>query len=313
MIPIGLDIGTGYVKISGNGRKRKFPSLYSCMYSDGRGDIEDQKAPARKRSLVESTGMEALAMGSARHGVMIRPVKHGVPHNDAGFAALAREAIRAIGISDPSQAVIAAGVTYDAQDKVPQISRIITRTLSPGGLRIIPQAYGTLMFCRTKRGTVVNIGHGTTEIITIRDGMHEGTSIPKAVSFVTDQLDKGRGSYVDYKSLLARDEAMTARLVRLLAAHIADELSRVGTWSEDGIILAGGGALLPGMRESLEDILGTSITVPDDPVYSNAVGLEMIAAKNSGGGGGGGAAGRSGRTGETAPASAGDSQPPAPE
>ncbi len=303
MIPIGLDIGTGYVKISGNGRKRKFPSLYSCMYSDGRGDIEDQKAPARKRVLVESTGMDALAMGSARNGVMIRPVKHGVPHNDSGFAALVREAVRSIGVSDPSQAVIAAGVTYDAQDKVPQISRIITKTLSPGGLRIIPQAYGTLMSCKTRRGTVVNIGHGTTEIIAIRDGMHEGTSIPKAVSFVTDQLDKRRGSYVDYKSLLSRDEAMTARLVKLLAEHIADEVSRFGA-STEGIILAGGGSLLPGMRENLEAMLGVTITVPDDPVYSNAAGLEMIAAKRSGR-----AAAPEDRA-ETAPAAAGN--PPGP-
>ncbi len=269
--PVGLDIGTGFTKVSGLGKQLSFPSLYASRYTDGR-TIHNMNQS--KNILEECVGRHAIPMGESRTGTMIRPVKHGLPCHDKGYSKLTTEALSLVGISNISDAYIVAGVTFDAKSGIKRIKRII-KSLKPHMIKIVPQAYGTMTYCNKKSGTVVNIGHGTTEVIHIKSGVIEGSSIPKASNFVTDQLDKTRGSYVNYKKLFSQNESLTQKLVYHLAEHIADEVTRIA--SHDNIILAGGGSLLPGMRENLEKILYTKTIVPDNPVFSNAIGLEMIA------------------------------------
>lgn len=294
-----------------------FPSLYSCTYAPGAGDDDvvsragEKGAP--KAVLRDAVGDDAVVMAAGRFATLIRPVKHGVPHDGRGYSRLAAEALRAADIKDPENAVICAGVPYDARDDRERIRRLIVAAVKPAHCLVLPQAYGTLKACGRMTGTIVNIGHGTTEIMRAGpEGMY-AVSIPKASEFVLHQLAQrqrrsGRDAYTDPKVILGDDPRMTARLVELLATHIADEVQHFGPISpprsdaaaaaaaagrpssqpppggahmpaEPDILLSGGGSRLPGMAEALEKALGGAVTVGlvDRPSYSNALGLEITA------------------------------------
>lgn len=281
LIPVGLDIGTGFVKVSSGGKTTIFPSLIGRVISDGRksGEIS-----GKKKTLVEHAGNRALSVASHRHGIVTRPVSHGLPIDDSGFGSLAREAMRRLGV-EPERSVIVLGIPHvpNGDEKTEtananRVTRIIKSSLNPYKIQIIPQAFGTLKSCKLGSGTIINIGHGTTEIISVtKDGYPDGFSIDKASGFVTSQLGTGRRreDYVNYKKLFEGNPGDTARLVRLLALHIADDVARIRT--VEPLVLAGGGSQIPGMKEEFEKILKRDIVIPENPVYANAIGYEMIA------------------------------------
>ena len=299
LVAVGLDVGTGWVKVSARGRRAMFPSLYSCTYAPGSGDADIIKGAEEKGKpkavLRDAVGEAAAAMASGRFATLIRPVKHGVPHDGRGYSRLAAEALRAVGIDDPSMAVICAGVPYDSRADRDRIKRLIRAAVKPAFCAVLPQAYGTLKACGLKAGTVVNIGHGTTEIMRVGSEGVYGVSIQRASEFVLQQLAQrqgrtGRDAYTDHDAVLAEDPKMAARLVELLAVHIADEIQQFGAPSRTapegggsaggaGIILSGGGSRLTGMKEALKGALGGAVDVlmVDEPSYSNAIGLEMMA------------------------------------
>ena len=237
LVAVGLDVGSGFVKVSALGRQVMFPSLYSCTYAPGAGDDDvvsragEKGAP--KAVLRDAVGDDAVVMAAGRFATLIRPVKHGVPHDGRGYSRLAAEALRAADIKDPENAVICAGVPYDARDDRERIRRLIVAAVQPAYCLVLPQAYGTLKACGRRTGTIVNIGHGTTEIMRAGpEGMY-AVSIPKASEFVLHQLAQrqrrsGRDAYTDPQVILGDDPRMTARLVELLATHIADEVQHFG-------------------------------------------------------------------------------------
>ena len=237
LIAVGLDVGTGWVKVSALGRRAMFPSLYSCTYAPSAGDADilrgaDERGRP-KAILRDAVGEAAAAMATGRFATLIRPVKHGVPHDGRGYSRLAEEALRKVGIDDPSKAVICAGVPYDARADRDRIKKLIVAATGPAYCMVLPQAYGTLKACGRRAGTVVNIGHGTTEIMRVGpEGMY-AVSIQKASEFVLQQLAQRQGrtardAYTDHDAVVRDDPKMTARLVELLAIHIADEIQQFG-------------------------------------------------------------------------------------
>ena len=287
LIPVGLDIGSGWTKACGNGRKTKFPSLYSCMHPLGLTTVEqlDGMTGAKKNRLVEAVGTGAISLSQNPKAILVRPVRHGMPYMATGYARLAAEALKRLGIRDGEfgQAAICAGITYDMRAKRKLVKNAIMSGVRPAACSVAPQALGTLIASGRSEGFVINIGHGTTEIISITGGgTVEGTSISKATDFVISQLAPGsdRTAYVNPEGLLKKNPAVTARLVKLLAEHIADEAVRMhmSPSSAHGIILTGGGSQLPGMVGALSSILSQPIGVATDPVMSNAVGFEKKAA-----------------------------------
>ena len=298
LIAVGLDIGTGWVKVAALGRREMFPSLYSCTYAPGAGDADVLKSADEKGRpkaiLRDAVGEAAATMASGRFATLIRPVKHGVPHDGRGYSRLAVEALRRVGIDDPGRAVICAGVPYDSRGDRDRIGRLLVAAAKPAYCMVLPQAYGTLKACGLTADTIVNIGHGTTEIMRVgQEGMY-AVSIQKASEFVLGQLAQrqgrtGRDAYTDHEKVLADDPKMTAKLVELLAVHIADEVQQFGGGggggggdggaADAGIVLSGGGSRMPGMAAALAKALGGGIRVRavDEPSYSNAIGLEMMA------------------------------------
>lgn len=237
MVAVGLDVGSGWTKVSALGRQAMFPSLYSCTYAPGSGDddvlMRAGEKGAPKAVLRDAVGDDAAVMATGRFATLIRPVKHGVPHDGRGYSRLAAEAIRAVGIDDPENAVICAGVPYDARNDRERIKKLIVAAVKPAYCLVLPQAYGTLKACGRRSGTIVNIGHGTTEIMRAGpEGMY-AVSIQKASEFVLQQLAQrqrrsGRDAYTNHEAILGDDPKMTARLVELLATHIADEVQQFG-------------------------------------------------------------------------------------
>ena len=296
LIAVGLDIGTGWVKVAALGRREMFPSLYSCTYAPGAGDADVLKSADEKGRpkaiLRDAVGEAAATMASGRFATLIRPVKHGVPHDGRGYSRLAVEALRRVGIDDPGRAVICAGVPYDSRGDRDRIGKLIVAAAKPAYCMVLPQAYGTLKACGLAAATIVNIGHGTTEIMRVgQEGLY-AVSIQKASEFVLGQLVQrqgrtGRDAYTDHEKVLADDPKMTAKLVDLLAVHIADEVQQFGGGgggggggaADAGIVLSGGGSRMPGMDKALTKALGGGIGVRavDEPSYSNAIGLEMMA------------------------------------
>ena len=266
---VGLDVGTGFVKVSGNGKRVRFPSLYSCGYVD---DGSPADVPGRQ-AVTEVVGFDAARMEDARNSILVRPVRGGVPFHDRGFAALILHAIKSVGITADAESHIAVGIPYGAREYRRRIEKFVASS-SGGRVTVVPQAYGTLLACGKKYGTVINIGHGTTEILAVTKSAREGRSVPRAGEFVTGQLDAKRAGYVNYKRLISENQARTTRLVSMLVDHIADEISQM---ISGDVILSGGGSTLPGLRELLEKSLDTKMILPDDPVFSNAIGLEHLA------------------------------------
>ena len=273
--PVGLDIGTGFTKAVGGGKRAIFPSLVGKAYGGivrmGDMDVEDGG-----RGMVEGAGTEALRIGESRNGVLIRPVRHGSPYDGRGYALLAREALKQVGV-EPADAVVCAGITYDARDQRDAVWRIL-KGIDPRMCVVIPQAVGTLVSCGRREGMVINIGHGTTEIMNVRSGGVDGVSLEKAADFVVSQISRrtDKGAYVGYAGLFEAKAPAVRKLVSLLAAYIADEAARMGT--HDEVVLAGGGSQMPGMGEALGSAMKCRIITVDDPVMSNAIGFEAKAA-----------------------------------
>ena len=276
-IPVGLDIGTGYAKVSGAGKTAVFPTLCALAHSKAVRKIADMDIKTEGgSSIVVRVGNDAIGLDTQLEWVMIRPVKHGLPYDRRGYAMVARHALRIIGVK-PEKSVICAGITYDAQKHKSIVWNIISG-LKPVACAVIPQVVGTLVSCGRKSGMVINIGHGTTEIINVHGGSVNGISIPKASNFILSQIapKNRKAAYVDHEKLFEKNAAITGKLVQLLAAHITDEVVNMGSPNE--VILAGGGSLMPGMADALSKTIGCSVIPVDDPVMSNAKGFEAKAA-----------------------------------
>ena len=276
-IPVGLDIGTGYTKVSGGKRSAMFPTLCAMAQAKSVRNVADMDIGSDGGSgIVERVGNDAVGLDLRREWIMVRPVRHGLPYDRRGYAMVARHALKLIGVR-PERSVICAGVTYDAK-KYRGVVRNIIMSLKPVSCAVIPQVIGTLMSCGRESGMVINIGHGTTEVISVHGGSADGISIPKASDFVISQISQrnSKSAYVDREGLFAKNAAAVGRLVPMLAAHIADEVVRIG--SPDEVVPAGGGSLIPGMAGALSKAVGCSVIPVDDPVMSNALGFEAKAA-----------------------------------
>ena len=275
--PVGLDTGTGYTKVSGGKRSAVFPTLCAMAHARSVRSVVYMDIGADGGSgIVERVGNDAIGLDLRREWIMVRPVRHGLPYDRRGYAMVARHALKLIGVK-PERSVICAGVTYDAKKYRGIVYKIIM-SLKPVSCAVIPQVIGTLVSCGRESGMVINIGHGTTEVISVHGGSADGISIPKASDFVISQIStrNSKSAYVDHEDLFARNATAVGRLVPMLAAHIADEVVRIG--SPDEVILAGGGSLIPGMADALSKTVGCSVIPVDDPVMSNAVGFEAKAA-----------------------------------
>ncbi|RNJ78274.1 MAG: hypothetical protein EB830_00410 [Nitrosopumilus sp. H13] len=273
MLKIGLDIGTGFVKcVSDHGRFR-FPSLYVRRFHG-----EWATKPT------ESVGNRALAFLYSSGASACTPITRGRP--DTRYARqvdlLISEAISmvrtAAGRQADSETRIVAGLPYEGIDCRDAILRQVRRSAKTKKCDVVPQAAGTLIGMNRKDGIVVSIGQGTTEIVAIDNNqVIDGESSRWSSEFITRKI--GRYAHLDV-GLLNKRAAMCKKYAKVLAENLSREIRDMSARHGDSysLALSGGGLLIPGVREALEASLeGLHISVPPDPVMSNAVGLYKLA------------------------------------
>ncbi|MDA7953606.1 MAG: hypothetical protein MPJ05_07330, partial [Nitrosopumilus sp.] len=167
---------------------------------------------------------------------------------------------------------------YYAAEYRDQVLKHVRRASKIKKCEVVAQAAGTLVSMDLRSGIVVSMGQGTTEIIAI-DGEQviDGESSRWASDFITRKISKF--AHLDTEALKAR-AATCKKYAKVLAGNLGREVREMSARHGDsyGLVLSGGGILIPGVLDSLREALGDlRTTVPGDPVMSNAVGLHRLA------------------------------------
>ena len=270
VLEIGLDVGTGSVKVVSNEKSLNFPSIYA---------YRNPNKWEKKSDCIIDVGKSALLMKSHPDAVVIRPVSEGQPIHQQGFGELVKFAVESI-TKDASfsNLIIVVGLPYNADLKQRASLRSFVQDIT-GAQRVsvLPQALGTLRNVKRKDGIVVSIGQGTTEIVVFKDEKPVlGNSVPQATDFLTQSY--GEFAHLDHK--IFENKAVKAK-VDQLADIISNRITLFQGQLDDElpIILSGGAMKIPGMHRSLKKRINATLIIPDDPVMSNALGLFDIASE----------------------------------
>jgi actin-like ATPase involved in cell morphogenesis len=298
---VALDIGSGYTKCFDGTYKIIFPSVYSYRQP---GLWED------KEGIVEAVGEQALVIAQHPNAMTFYPVIDGKPQHQA-FVKLAKEALNRLKIGFFEDVCLVTGLPYETgKEDRNTIKKLLKDNLQLKDLAVYPQAVGTLFDLDLQSATVINIGHGTTEIVIIENlNVLGGISEPLASDYILTNLSNRiqakhgfkptTGSLVDLIS--GKTESITTfgkstvdkeGIIDVLAdavTHLADKICYDARYlltqlppnleCIKTIILSGGGSLAKGMREAVEQQLNCKLLVPTDPIFSNVLGFHKMGRK----------------------------------
>ena len=297
---VALDIGSGYTKCCDGSQRIIFPSIYSHrqpgLWEDGEG-------------IVEAVGEQALAIAQHPNAVTLYPVIDGRPQHQA-FIKLAEEALHRLKIHFYEDVCLVTGLPYETgkQDRE-QIKALLEDKLRLYQLAVYPQAVGTLFDLDLQSATVINIGHGTTEIVVIEKlNVLGGISEPLASDYILSSLSNTIQSKCGFKPTTDTLIALVSGKTDTIAAfgkspvhrndldtqlqsavdHLVEKigyntrylLSQLPSNLEctKTIVLSGGGSL-KGMHESMERQLACSVVTPSEPIFSNVLGFYKMGRK----------------------------------
>jgi actin-like ATPase involved in cell morphogenesis len=298
---VALDIGSGYTKCFDGNQRIIFPSVYSyrqpSLWEDGEGTVE-------------AVGEQALVIAQHANAVTLYPVIDGKPQHQA-FTKLAEEALLMLKIHFYEDVCLVTGLPYETgkQDRV-RIKELLEDKLRLNQLAVYPQAVGTLFDVDLQSATVINIGHGTTEIAVIEKlNVLGGMSEPLASDYILSSLSNTIQSKCGFKpttdSLIAlisgKSETITAfgkspvhrKDLDVQLQNVVDHLTeKIGYNTRylltqlpsnlectKTIVLSGGGSLIKGMRESMERQLACSVVTPSEAIFSNVMGFHKMGRK----------------------------------
>ena len=275
MLKIGLDIGTGFVKCVSNHGSVMFPSLYVRRTHGDWAGTDSEAVGERAASMLHTAG-----------AATVRPIIRGRPdpRYQKQVEMLIREAVSKIRIeagrsADTNEgARMAVGLPYEASDCKEAVSKMVRRCVPADRCDVVAQAVGTLVDVDKGTGMVVSIGQGTSEIVVIEDNqVIDGESSRWASDFITRKI--GKFAHLD-RDLLNRRRETCKKYARVLAGNLCAEIEDMasGYGHAYDLVLSGGGILIPGVRNELESRLKRRfrISVPADPVMSNAIGLYKL-------------------------------------
>ena len=271
---LGLDIGTGFVKCMSDYGAVRFPSVYVRRIH---GVWTEKTA--------EAVGAKAVSMLDTIGTTAISPISRGRPDSryykqvDMLLAETLQQVRRLAKspIDDGAKLRIVVGLPYHAFGYRDSMVKVVQRSLNVEKCSVAAQASGTLVDMDLESAIVVSIGQGTTEIVVIDDlEVIDGESSRWASDFVTKKI--GRLAHLDV-GLLHKSQDVCQRYSKTMAENLAREVSDMSQQygNQYPIALSGGGLLIPGMQEKLVSKLKTfKVTIPDDPVMSNANGLYKL-------------------------------------
>jgi actin-like ATPase involved in cell morphogenesis len=255
-------------------------------------------------------GDEALEIGKHPGAVMLYPVIDGKPQHQA-YIKLAQEVLRRVRVHSYEDACLVTGLPYETgKEDREQIKNLLKDKLHLSEIAVYPQAVGTLFDLELQSATVINIGHGTTEIAVIEKlNMLTGLSEPLAsdyiltsmsnliqskhgfkpttdslVAFISGKIDLitafGKIS-VHRKNVDTQLQSVVDHLIEKIAYDTRYLLTQLPSNLECAktIALSGGGSLIGGMRETVQQQLNSKILTPADPIFSNVLGYYKMGKK----------------------------------
>ncbi len=176
---VALDVGSGFTKCYDGKHKIIFPSVYSYR----------QSTLWEEGSAIEAVGEKALEISQYPNAVTLYPVIDGKPQHSA-YIKLAEEALNKLKRGFLDKVNLITGLPYETgKDDRERIKKLLKNELSLNEIVVYPQSLGTLFDLDLKSATVINIGHGTTEIIIIENlNPLGGMSEPLASDYILTSL-----------------------------------------------------------------------------------------------------------------------------
>jgi len=298
---VGLDIGSGYTKIFDGNQRITFPSVYSHRQP---GLWED------RTGIVEAVGEKALEIAQYPNAVVLYPVVDGRPQHQA-FIKLAEEALRRLKIYFYEDVCVVTGLPYETgKEERERVKSLLRDKLHINELVVYAQAVGTLFDLNLQSATVINIGHGTTEIAVVEKlNILTGVSEPLASDYILTSLSSNIQTKHGFKPttddliafLSGKTCSMTAfgkptvhkedvgGFLKDSVTHLTDKICYDTRYlltqlppnleCANTIVLSGGGSLIKGIREAIQQELNCSLLMPSDPIFSNVYGFYKMGEK----------------------------------
>ena len=301
MTHIGLDIGTNYTKATKDGKNVTiFPSI--VVY----GEEKDWSLTGKTKDVY--VGEEALNIAQSLENVEVfRPLHEGRIIHES-YIELARHAIETLK-TKPS--VVATGLPVKSSRKErEELSESIKEKLGVEVL-IFPEPVGTLAYMDMDTGVCVDIGFGTTDMIVL-SGMEylKGDTMLMGADWLFDNIEviirnkagigltpeeltklivnedyeigrirSGRRITIKHSDIEDDYRKLMRSWVERIASRVKLMLEGLSTAIVDNMVVTGGGALLPGVKEAFEDAFKeiTEIKVPGNPIAANALGYYRLA------------------------------------
>ena len=270
---IGLDIGTGLVKVATIHGTFTFPSIIA------RGKSMDLES--KETVLV---GEQAAKQESVKSMVLKTPVYRGAPTSITDYMELVKHALEKVivlqkdalpgGPQNYSECVIVAGIPYNAKDYVQKIKNAVQERFAPKFFGVMFQAKATLDHEGLEDGIVCHIGQGTTEIMAVtHDTIAYGQTLLHGVGDITRSITSSKSGYVD-KKLFSKNTPQLDEARKILAANISDSLEKVVIdYPGIPVVCAGGGALIPKLISDIKNDTIQHIRIANNPVFSNSLGM----------------------------------------
>lgn len=277
---MGLDIGTGFVKVATKTRRIRFPSIIA---TGKHLDLESSGVSTH-------VGYDAIPFDGVKSMILKTPMYRGIPVVMDDYIKLIRHSINYV-IPDPKgllsrnsnkyhSMIIVAGIPYAAKEHAEKIKNAVAESISPKSFNLIFQAQGTLLHEGLNNGIICHIGHGTTELMVITNNkIAYGKTIKHGVGDITSVICDSKTSYVD-KQLYTKNTPELIECRGLLACSISDVLEKtVIDYPGIPVICAGGGALVPKLVNEIKNDTITNIRIAKEPIFGNALGMLIKAEK----------------------------------
>ncbi len=311
-MPLGLDIGTGFVKIAyGANRTARFPSIISRgrdIDLDGFASGNGGGGGGGGGANVIHIGYDAAKYERIRSMTIHTPVYRGAPTNMGDYVAIVRHALDTVisggnsakGAADGSSSssssgssgntrnndnsrnssnrygsmIIVGGIPYSARNEAQKIKNEITKALKPKFFGLIYQARATLIHEGVEDGIVCHIGHGTTELMALVHGRTaQAKTIRRGVGDIVSEMTDSKVQYINSEIFTQDTPDLTEQRMRL-AGQISDVLEKmVVDFADLPVICAGGGVMIPKLIQEIRNDIITDVRIAQDPVFSNALGM----------------------------------------
>lgn len=163
-------------------------------------------------------------------------------------------------------------------------AKIFTNVLEAAGLEaaeVVDEPVAAATALGISSGAVIDIGHGTTGVSVLRDGVVE-LSVDEATGGHHMSLVIAGSLGMDYEAaeVFKREEAnadLVFGLVRPTIEKMATIAARAleGQPHDLGIHLVGGASSLPGTAQVFTDVIGRTVTQAPDPLFPTPLGTAM--------------------------------------